>query len=171
MHIFIIIARFARPPRADTSDPEVLANEECNQNADDDIDENDIAVDLSDSSEVLIPDSIKMSRRSSLQVPTTTAKFDRRLSVPLNPPKIILPTKDSLPHGSIREEFEVRLDSDSFSLLSSDSDGAPRNKSSDNSVPDRERPLSAETLVPDLSIATMSNSACADHLSRVMHGE
>lgn len=153
----------------DVSDPEVLADE-SNQNADDDIDDNDIAVDLSDSSEVLIPDSIKISRRSSLQVPTTTTKFDRRLSMPLNPPKIILPTKDLLSRDAIREELEAKFESDSFSLLSSDSDSVPRNKSSDNSVPDRERPLSAETLVPDLNIATMSNSVCADHLNRVMHG-
>lgn len=158
--------------QTDVSDPEVLANDECNQDADDDIADNEnIAIDLSDSSEVLIPNSLKISRRSSLQVPATTAKFDRRLSMPLNPPKIILPTKDLLSRDAIREEFEAKFESDSFSLLSSDSDSAPRNKSSDNSVPDRERPLSAETLVPDLSIATMSNSACADHLNRVMHGK
>lgn len=132
--------------------------------------ENDIAIDLSDSSEVLLPDNMKISRRSSLQVPSATTKFDRRLSMPLNPPKIILPTKDFLSRDAIREELEARFESDSFSLLSSDSDSVPRNRSSDNSVPDGERPLSAETLVPDLSIATMSNSACADHLNRVMHG-
>lgn len=148
-----------------------MEDDEYAQNIQDEIDENDITVDLSDSSEVLLPENVKVSRRSSLQVPSTLTKFDRRLSMPLNPPKIILPTKDLLSRDAIREELEAKFETDSFSLLSSDSDSAPRNRSSDNSVPDRERPLSAETLVPDLSIATMSNSACADHLNRVMHGK
>lgn len=128
------------------------------------------AVDISDSSEVLLPE-IRLPRRSSLQVPAAgSTKFDRRLSVPVNAPRIILPTKDLLSRDAIREDMEAKFDNDSFSLLSSDSDSMPRNKSSENSGQDRERPLSAETLVPDLSIATMSNSACAYQLNRVMHG-
>lgn len=166
-----VAAELAEETRTEMSDAEVLEEDEfAHETHGDAVDEDDIAVDLSDSSEVLLPDKARMPRRSSLQVPSIQTKYDRRLSMPLNPPKIILPTKDMLSHDAIREEFEAKLDADSFSLLSSDSDSAPRNKSSDNSVPDRERPLSAETLVPDLSIATMSNSACADHLNRVMHG-
>lgn len=166
-----VAAEMAEETRTEMSDAEVLEEDESVHDAHaDGVDEEDIAVDLSDSSEVLLPDKVRMPRRSSLQVPNAPTKYDRRLSMPLNPPKIILPTKDLLSRDAIREELEAKLDADSFSLLSSDSDSAPRNKSSDNSVPERERPLSAETLVPDLSIATMSNSACADHLNRVMHG-
>lgn len=166
-----VAAELAEETRTEISDAEALDEDESvHDAAADGVEEDDIAVDLSDSSEVLLPDKVKMPRRSSLQVPNAPTKYDRRLSMPLNPPKIILPTKDLLSRDAIREELEAKLDADSFSLLSSDSDSVPRNKSSDNSVPDRERPLSAETLVPDLSIATMSNSACADHLNRVMHG-
>lgn len=168
-----VAAEQAEETRTEMSDAEVLEEDESVHDAHADgvsEDVDDVAVDLSDSSEVLLPDKLRIPRRQSLQVPSATTKYDRRLSMPLNPPKIILPTKDLLSRDAIREELEAKLDADSFSLLSSDSDSAPRNKSSDNSVPDRERPLSAETLVPDLSIATMSNSACADHLNRVMHG-
>lgn len=166
-----VAAELAEETRTEISDAEVLEEVESEHDVHTDgVDEDDVAIDLSDSSEVLLPDQARMPRRSSLQVPSAATKFDRRLSMPLNPPKIILPTKDLLSRDAIREELEAKLDADSFSLLSSDSDSAPRNKSSDNSVPDRERPLSAETLVPDLNIATMSNSACADHLNRVMHG-
>ncbi|XP_031617734.1 uncharacterized protein LOC116337375 isoform X1 [Contarinia nasturtii] len=166
-----VAAELAEETRTEISDAEVLEEDESvHDTPADGVEDDDIAVDLSDSSEVLLPDKVKMPRRSSLQVPNAPTKYDRRLSMPLNPPKIILPTKDLLSRDAIREELEAKLDADSFSLLSSDSDSVPRNKSSDNSVPDRERPLSAETLVPDLSIATMSNSACADHLNRVMHG-
>lgn len=169
-----VAAEQAEETRTEMSDAEIIDENESQHESivhfTNEIDDEEIAVDLSDSSEVLLPGNVKLPRRSSLQVPTISSKYDRRLSMPLNPPKIILPTKDMLSRDAIREEFEAKFDNDSFSLFSSDSDSVPRNKSSDNSVPDRERPLSAETLLPDLSIATMSNSACADHLNRVMHG-
>lgn len=173
-----VAAELAEETRTEISDAEALEEEEEGE-ADiedeegihlDEIDDGDVAIDISDSSEVLLPD-VQLPRRSSLQVPAVgSAKYDRRLSVPLNPPRIILPTKDLLSRDAIREDIEAKFDNDTFSLLSSDSDDLPRNKSSENSNPDRERPLSAETLVPELSIASMSNSACADHINRVMHG-
>lgn len=173
-----VAAELAEETRTEMSDAEVLDEEEedaecssANVNFEM-VDDDDVAIDISDSSEVLLPQVVKQSRRSSLQVPAIgSIRHDRRLSVPLNPPRIILPTKDLLSRDAIREDAEAKFDNDSFSLLSSDSDSMPRNRSSDASgCPDRERPLSAETLVAELSIATMSNSACADHLNRVMHG-
>lgn len=167
-----VAADLAEETRTEMSDAEVLEEEEedVDDDGDDEIDNDDLAVDISDSSEVLLPE-IRLPRRSSLQVPAAgSTKFDRRLSVPVNPPRIILPTKDLLSRDAIREELEAKFDNDSFSLLSSDSDSMHRQKSSDNSGHDRgERPLSAETLIPDLSIATMSNQ-CAYQLNRVMHG-
>lgn len=163
-------AEAAEETRTEMSDAEALDEEDEDDGETKIIYEDDIVVDISDSSEVLLPE-VKLPRRSSLQVQQAgTVRYDRRLSVPLNPPRIILPTKDLLSRDAIREDIESKFDNDSFSLLSSDSDSMLRNKSSENSAPDRERPLSAETLVAELSIATMSNSACADHLNRVMHG-
>ncbi|XP_037904813.1 uncharacterized protein LOC119647762 isoform X3 [Hermetia illucens] len=156
-----VAAELAEETKTEISDAELL---------EEDFDDEDIEVnaDISDSSEVLLPE-VKLPRRSSLQVPTFGAtRFDRRHSVPVNPPRIILPPRDNVSRSAIREDIESKLD-DSFSLLSSDSDSGPR-KSSTGSVPDRERPLSAETLVPELNIATMSNSECADRLNLVMHG-
>lgn len=168
-----VAAELAEETRTEMSDAEVLEEEEegIYEEGDEETTTEhagDIeAVDISDSSEILLPE-IRLPRRSSLQVPAAgSTKFDRRLSVPV---RIILPTKDLLCRDAIREDIEAKFDNDSFSLLSSDSDSMPRNKSSDHSGQDRERPLSAETLVPDLSIATMSNSACAYQLNRVMHG-
>lgn len=78
----------------------------------------------------------------------------------------------------LQQQQLQRFDNDTFSLLSSDESDSFRRigggRSSDNSgtnerkLQNYERPLSAETLVPDLSIATMSD--CADRLNIVMHG-
>lgn len=167
-----VAAELAEETRTEMSDAEVLEEEEEEEDEADGGEgpDDELAVDISDSSEVLLPD-VRLPRRSSLQVPASgSSKYDRRLSVPVNPPRIILPTKDLLSRDAIREDMEAKFDNDSFSLLSSDSDSIHRNKSSENSGQDRERPLSAETLVQELSIATMSNSACAYQLNRVMHG-
>ncbi|XP_050097756.1 uncharacterized protein LOC126578852 isoform X2 [Anopheles aquasalis] len=114
-------------------------------------------------------------------------------------PKIILPAKDgsasggaggtcggsvrsggtgggtgefSLPPESIQEGDEHRFDNDSLSIFSSDSDSLHRGArgSSTGSAADRERPLSAENLLPDCSIASMTDGACGDRLNLVLHG-
>jgi hypothetical protein len=66
------------------------------------------------------------------------------------------------------DEVEHRFDQDSLSILSSDSESGPRARSSIES--NEERPLSAENLLPDLNIASMTASACGDKLNMVMHG-
>ncbi len=168
-----VAAELAEETRTEISDAEALEQEvDEEEEEEDEVDDVDNrCVELSDSSEVLLPE-IKLDRRTSLQVPSfSISRLDRRNSAPVNlPPKIILPLKEHRSREAIREDMEARFENDTFSMLSSDSDSFPRGRSSDNSVPDRERPLSAETLVPDLSIAAMSNSACADRLNMVMHG-
>ncbi|KAJ6644256.1 High affinity cAMP-specific 3',5'-cyclic phosphodiesterase 7A [Pseudolycoriella hygida] len=163
-----VAAELAEETRTEISDAEALEHE---VDDDDDEDEGGEVGKLSDSSEGLLPE-VKDTRRSSLQVPSFGAlRMDRRNSAPVNPPpKIILPLKGQRSRDAIREDMEARFDNDTFSMLSTDSDSFAKGRSSDNSVPDKERPLSAETLVPDLSIAAMSNSACADQLNMVMHG-
>lgn len=168
-----VAAEQAEETRTEISDTEVqdVADDEDDDvvNEADDADDEDRRIELSDSSEVLLPD-IKLPRRSSLQIPSIVmSRFDRRHSVPANQmPKILLPNRDKVSREAIREDIESRYDNDNFSILSSDESDCYRRKSSENSVPDRERPLSAETLVPDLSIANMSD--CADRLNMVMHG-
>ncbi|XP_053674174.1 uncharacterized protein LOC128724475 [Anopheles nili] len=147
---------------------------------------------LSDSSEVLLPFAMaKYGRRSSLQVTAHgfagRVRNERRLSVPATHciPKIILPAKDSSSGGrvgagefslqppeSIQEGDEHRFDADSLSIFSSDSDSLHRGArgSSTGSTADRERPLSAENLLPDCSIASMTDGACGDRLNLVLHG-
>ena len=152
----------AEETRTEISDAEVLEQEIDEGNGDD-----DSRIDFAGSPELLIPE-IKTSRRSSLQIPTYSLKDrERRLSVPLhNVPKIILPPRE---HGgrqidAFLESDEIdhnRLDQDSMSLLSSDSESGQRARSSIDSN-DNERPLSAENLLPDLNIASMTDSFCAD---------
>ncbi|XP_049547240.1 uncharacterized protein LOC125958143 isoform X1 [Anopheles darlingi] len=78
----------------------------------------------------------------------------------------------SLPPESIQEGDEHRFDNDSLSIFSSDSDSLHRGArgSSTGSAADRERPLSAENLLPDCSIASMTDGACGDRLNLVLHG-
>lgn len=175
----------------------------------DDLDEfDDTCIELSNSSEILLPnaqpisktsspvnrkkfsklDRPKQPRRSSLQVPRLTgSRFDRRHSMPVNAPKIIilstcdddteLTAAEKNHSGStVAAHEEIKYD-DSFSILSSDSDSlsARPGRSSgesnyNNRQLDRERPLSAETLVADLNIVTMTDSVCANRLNLVMHG-
>ncbi|XP_059620255.1 uncharacterized protein LOC132264168 [Phlebotomus argentipes] len=174
-----VAAELAEETRTEISDAELLEEDEEEEEEEDEPDqagamareEEEPCVELSDSSEVLIPTtSVKLPRRSSLQVPRLThSRHDRRHSMPVNAPRIILPSREHASGSTIQEDVETRFE-DSFSLLSSDSDSGPRARSSGESVPDRERPLSAETLVPDLSIATMTDSICANRLNLVMHG-
>jgi cAMP-specific phosphodiesterase 4 len=163
-------AEMAEETRTEISDAELL-EEELEENEDDD-DGN--YLDMSDSAEVLIP-AIKISgRRSSLQVPAFGAnRFERRHSMPVHSvPKIILPPAESQtqrPQESIFESDENRFENDSLSLLSSDSDSNHRARSSTGST-ERERPLSAENLLPELNLTSMTDSVCAGKINFVMQG-
>ena len=160
----------AEETRTEISDAEVLEEDFDEGNGDDDSGR----INFAGSPELMLPE-IKSSRRSSLQIPTYSLKDrERRLSVPLhNVPKIILPSRDG--HGTRQidaflESDELdhnRLDQDSLSIFSSDSESGQRARSSIDSN-DNDRPLSAENLLPDLNIASMTD--CADKLNIVMHG-
>lgn len=160
-------AELAEETRTEISDAELL---------EEDIDEgdDDSRIEYAGSPEMLLPE-IKSSRRSSLQIPTYSLKDrERRLSVPIHTvPKIILPPRDHMMRQAEAllesDEHEHKFDQDSLSLLSSDSESGARARSSLDSN-DNERPLSAENLLPDLNIASMTASACADRLNLVMHG-
>jgi cAMP-specific phosphodiesterase 4 len=158
-------AEIAEETRTEISDAEVL---------EEDIDESDDSrIEYAGSPEMILPE-IKCSRRSSLQIPTYSLKDrERRLSVPLHQvPKIILPHREHMmrPNEALLEsdEHEHKFDQDSLSILSSDSESGARARSSIES--NEERPLSAENLLPDLNIASMTASACGDKLNIVMHG-
>lgn len=169
-----VAAELAEETKTEMSDAEIVDENEIEDVDDEEEDEDESVLDISDSAEILIP-KIKIPRRNSLQVPSFhSTRSDRRHSVPVNTPRIILPPRDNTTGQKHLEEiFESRMDNDAFSLLSSDSDSGSRGRarsSRSDSAQDRERPLSAETLVPDLSIATMTDSACANRLNYVMHG-
>lgn len=163
-------AEIAEETRTEISDAEVLEDQFDDGNEDD-----DSRTDFAGSPEMILPE-IKSSRRSSLQIPTYSLKDrERRLSVPLhNVPKIILPPRE---HGMRQvdaflesdEHDHNKLDQDSLSILSSDSESGQRARSSIDSN-ENERPLSAENLLPDLNIASMTDGFCADKLNIVMHG-
>lgn len=160
-------AELAEETRTEISEAEVLEEELDEPNG-----EEDQRSVFAGSPEMILPE-IKSSRRSSLQIPTYSLKDrERRLSVPLSVPKIVLPHKrGEIQHvDAFLESDEIdhnRLDQDSLSMLSSDSESGHRARSSiDSNDPDR--PLSAENLLPDLNIASMTD--CADKLNIVMHG-
>lgn len=162
-------AEIAEETRTEMSDAENIESVFDEGNEDDD---DDSRTDFPGSPEMILPE-IKSSRRSSLQIPTYSLKDrERRLSVPLhNVPKIILPPRE---HGTRHiepflesDEHDHKLDQDSLSMLSSESESGPRARSSIDSN-DNDRPLSAENLLPDLNIASMTD--CADKLNIVMHG-
>lgn len=94
------------------------------------------------------------------------------MSVPLHVPKIVLPPKQCSPPDAIQEITEehehIKYDQDSLSILSSDSDSGPRRSSAGST--EKERPLSAENLLPESSIASISDSAHADAITMVLHG-
>nr|XP_029729554.1 uncharacterized protein LOC109400568 isoform X1 [Aedes albopictus] len=159
--------------RTEISDAELL-----DEDVDDNDDQDEPLHDLSDSSEILIPSAAKFGRRSSLQISGFCgARSERRFSVPIHSiPKIVLPARDhretNLPPESIQESDEHKFDNDSLSIFSSDSDSLHRGArgSSTGSTADRERPLSAENLLPDCSIASMTAGICGDRLNLVLHG-
>ncbi|XP_055608152.1 uncharacterized protein LOC129755605 [Uranotaenia lowii] len=157
--------------RTEISDAELLEEDEPD-------DPDEPLNDFSDSSEVLIPNIPTFKRRSSLQIPVFgNIHSERRFSVPVHSiPKIVLPARDhrdfNPPPDSIQESDEHKFENDSLSIFSSDSDSLHRGArgSSTGSTADRERPLSAENLLPDCSIASMTDGACGDRLNLVLHG-
>lgn len=163
-----VAVELAEETRTEISDADVIDGEI------DDIVDDESCHDLSDSAEVLLPETTKFPRRSSLQVPGfRSGRSDRRHSVPFNAPRIIVTQKGGGSRFPIHEINETKFDNDSFSLLSSDSDSngqRGRSSRSDSGAPEKERPLSAETLVADLNIASMTDSECANRLNFVMHG-
>jgi cAMP-specific phosphodiesterase 4 len=159
-------AELAEETRTEISEAELLEDEFDNTSGEEE------RMVFAGSPEMILPE-IKSSRRSSLQIPTYSLKDrERRLSVPLSVPKIVLPHKrgENQHVDAFLESDELdhnRLDQDSLSMLSSDSESGHRARSSIDSN-DAERPLSAENLLPDLNIASMTD--CADKLNIVMHG-
>ncbi|KAK4877399.1 hypothetical protein RN001_009905 [Aquatica leii] len=136
---------------------------------------------------------LKENRRQSLAVPTVESALGvRRHSVPVNmeqpPISRTIYRRESLPNhrntptpsgrstvspvltdsrtssDHLREEDELMRFGSQSSILSSSSGGHP--KSSD----DQERPLSAENLLPEPNIASMTSSIAAGRLSSVLHG-
>ncbi|XP_058054414.1 uncharacterized protein LOC131206055 [Anopheles bellator] len=196
--------------RTEISDAELLDDEDLEGaviaggegEGDDECDDSvHLTLDLSDSSEVLLPTvASKLGRRSSLQVAASGSyggagrlRSERRLSVPATHciPRIVLPAKEgtggapSLRLGGMDAPFSLlqpesiqegdehhRFDNDSLSIFSSDSDSLHRGGrgSSTGSAADRERPLSAENLLPDCSIASMTDGTCGDRLNLMLHG-
>ncbi|XP_058829068.1 cGMP-inhibited 3',5'-cyclic phosphodiesterase 3B-like isoform X2 [Topomyia yanbarensis] len=160
--------------RTEISDAELLEEEDPEESDD----QEEPVLDLSDSSEVLIPNFSKFERRGSLQIPGfCSVRSERRFSVPVHSiPKIVLPVRDhrasNHPPESIQESDEHKFDNDSLSIFSSDSDSLHRGGrgSSTGSTADRERPLSAENLLPDCSIASMTAGICGDRLNLMLHG-
>ncbi|XP_017774967.1 PREDICTED: uncharacterized protein LOC108561508 isoform X2 [Nicrophorus vespilloides] len=125
----------------------------------------------------------RSSRRQSLAVPTVESAIGlRRHSVPVNMEPLSLPRtiyrRESLPirrHSPARSESRIssglceedelmRFESRS-SILSSGS-GKQHFSAEDN----MERPLSAENLLPEPSIASMTSCAAASRLSSVLQG-
>ncbi|EDS31973.1 c-AMP-specific 3',5'-cyclic phosphodiesterase [Culex quinquefasciatus] len=165
--------------RTEISDAELLEEEDVDDGVDD---QDEPLNELSDSSEVLIPNVAKFGRRGSLQIGAgfCGVRSERRFSVPVHSiPKIVLPAREprdhrdlSAPPESIQESDEHKFDNDSLSIFSSDSDSLHRGArgSSTGSTADRERPLSAENLLPDCSIASMTDAVCGDRLNLVLHG-
>ncbi|XP_046738000.1 uncharacterized protein LOC124406594 isoform X5 [Diprion similis] len=132
----------------------------------------DLAED-SGSIDLLLPDA-SLSRRPSLPGKVDTERVGRRHSVPLSVPKLLpisrtiirresLPTEQKkLKTPLVKLEDQTMLGRSSLSLLSS--------KSSLHSSAARssERPVSAENLLPEPSIASITNSTEASRLSTVL---
>ena len=133
----------------------------------------------SGSIEMLFPSllSSSISRRPSLPVRTEPQRRRRRHSVPLSvPTTLTVPTRatvrrESLPndnnkpkHHFSKLEDQIHVGRSSLSLLSSKSSllGSSANTSA------AEKPVSAENLLPEPSIASITNSTEASRLSSVL---
>ncbi|XP_023029993.2 uncharacterized protein isoform X2 [Leptinotarsa decemlineata] len=133
-----------------------------------------------------IPSPPREMRRQSLAVPTLESLGVRRHSVPVNMEQSLPRTiyrRESLPTGrgitfsrtpvspqtesrassGLREEDELLRYASQSSEISSSS---PHHSSEDNP----ERPLSAENLLPEPSIASMTSSAAVGRLTSVLQG-
>ncbi|KAF2901887.1 hypothetical protein ILUMI_04298 [Ignelater luminosus] len=77
-----------------------------------------------------------------------------------------VPTESRTSSDHLREEDELMKYGSQSSLLSSSSGGQPRSSAEDQP----ERPLSAENLLPEPNIASMTSSIAAGRLSSVLHG-
>ncbi|XP_065161528.1 uncharacterized protein [Atheta coriaria] len=130
-----------------------------------------------------LPAPSRESRRQSLAVPTLESTIGvRRHSVPVNMEQSLPRTlyrRESLPirrqspapsdsraSSGLREEDELMRFESRSSILSSSSGGMHSSCVDDQP----ERPLSAENLLPEPSIASMTSSAAAGRLSSVLHG-
>ncbi|XP_048506638.1 uncharacterized protein LOC105685760 isoform X3 [Athalia rosae] len=132
------------------------------------------AAEDSGSIDLLIPDA-PLSRRPSLPGKICSERVGRRHSVPLSVPKLLpiartiirresLPTEQKkLKTPLVKLEDQRLLGDSSLSLMSSRSSlhDSPATKST-------ERPVSAENLLPEPSIASITNSAEASRLSTVL---
>jgi len=178
----LVQQELAEETRTEISDAEVLdeevggsSEEEAGTGADD----------MTASVELLLPDSPCHRRPSLLCRNDETDSMQRvgrrhsvPLSVPCQPPftRTII-RRESLPVGEhcaqksilhLEEEEEVQLGQSSLSLLSTCSSG-PHHSSGGTNGHDN-RPVSAENLLPEPSIASITTSMEASRLSSVLHG-
>lgn len=125
------------------------------------------------------PSSI-ISRRSSLPIKSESQRAGRRHSVPISVNKSLLPPirtnarRESLPndHLKLKNPILLKLEdqstrtgrSSNLSLFSSKSSLLGSSSNSNNA----ERPVSAENLLPEPSIASITNSTEASRLSSVL---
>lgn len=176
----LVQQELAEETKTEISDAEVIDDDILADNSEDIIPE-------TESSELLSSEPIR--RGSFLTIPDTNfghhQRVGRRHSVPLSvpsPPAITrtIIRRESLAMGEQRanrqfqsglleeeEEELANLGQSSLSLLSSSS--ANINKSNEGSVHE-ERPVSAENLLPEPSIASITTVTEASRLSSVLHG-
>jgi hypothetical protein len=183
----LIQQELAEETRTEISEAEVLDEEVGGSSEEEAVTGAD---DVTASVELLLPDS-PCSRRPSLPYRNdetdSVMRVGRRHSVPLSvpcPPPITrtIIRRESLPVGEhhiqrrypsgpilhVEEEEEVQLGQSSLSLLSTCSSG-PHHSSGGASGKDS-RPVSAETLLPEPSITSITTSMEASRLSSVLHG-
>ncbi|XP_023713018.1 uncharacterized protein LOC111867414 isoform X3 [Cryptotermes secundus] len=177
----------AEETRTEISDAELLDEEVCGSSEEEAMTG---AEDIAASAELLLPES-PCSRRPSLPCRNdetdSMVRVGRRHSVPLSVPspppftRTII-RRESLPMGEHRtqrrypsgpilhleEEEELQLGQSSLSLLSACS--SEPHHSSDRASENDSRPVSAENLLPEPSIASITTSMEASRLSSVLHG-
>ncbi|XP_021930997.1 uncharacterized protein LOC110835253 isoform X3 [Zootermopsis nevadensis] len=183
----LVQQELAEETRTEISDAEVLDEEIGGNSEEEAVTETD---DITASVELLLPDS-PSPRRPSLPCHNnemdSMKRVGRRHSVPLSvpcPPPITrtIIRRESLPVAEHRaqrrypsgpilqleEEAETQLGQSSLSLLSTCSSG-PHHSSGGASGQDN-RPVSAENLLPEPSITSITTSTEASRLSSVLHG-